>query len=197
MINRELNYNLNKMNSLKKDYEEKITKELSKEFDIKDSLAIPRVKKVVVNMGVGQTAKSKEGLKAAQENLAIITGQKPSVRQAKISVASFSLRKGMPVGLKVTLRGVRMYDFIQRFFSIVLPRLRDFRGVSNKSFDKSGNYTIGLEEMSVFPEIDITKTNASQGLEITIVTNAKDIERSKKLLELLGLPFEKEEEVVN
>ncbi len=197
MTKRELNYNLNKMNSLKKEYEEKITKELSKEFDIKDSLAIPRVKKVVVNMGIGQIAKSKEGLKAAQENLAIITGQKPSVRQAKISVASFSLRKGMPVGLKVTLRGVRMYDFIQRFFSIVLPRLRDFRGVSNKSFDKSGNYTIGLEEMSVFPEIDITKTNASQGLEITIVTNTKDIERSKKLLELLGLPFEKEEEVVN
>ena len=183
------------MNSLKKDYEEKIVKELSSEFGIKNSLAIPRVKKVVVNMGVGQIAKNKEGFKAAQENLAIITGQKPSVRQAKISVASFSLRKGMPVGLKITLRGVRMYDFIQRFFSIVLPRLRDFRGVSSRSFDKSGNYTIGLEEMSVFPEIDITKTNAAQGLEITIVTNTKDVEKSKKLLELLGLPFEKEEEV--
>lgn len=195
MTKSEHNFKFNKMNSLKKDYEEKIVKELSKEFGIKNSLAIPRVKKVVVNMGVGQIAKNKEGFKAAQENLAIITGQKPSVRQAKISVASFSLRKGMPVGLKVTLRGVRMYDFIQRFFSIVLPRLRDFRGVSNKSFDKSGNYTIGLEEMSVFPEIDITKTNASQGLEITIVTNTKDVEESKKLLELLGLPFEKEEEV--
>ena len=152
------------MNSLKKDYEEKFVKELSSEFDIKNPLAYPRVKKIVVNMGVGNVAKNKEGFKAVKENLAAITGQKPAIRQAKISVASFSLRKGMPVGLKVTLHGVRMYYFMQRFFSIVLPRLRDFRGVSNKSFDMNGNYTIGLEEMSVFPEIDITKTHATPGL---------------------------------
>jgi large subunit ribosomal protein L5 len=125
--------------------------------------------------------------------LALITGQKPTIRPAKISVAGFNIREGMPVGLSVTLRGERMYDFLEKLFSIVLPRLRDFRGLPVKSFDKSGNYTIGIAEHTVFPEIDVTKTAGPRGMEITIVTNTDNVEESKKLLELMGMPFAKEE----
>ena len=127
-----------------------------------------------------------------KKDLATITGQAPSVRNAKVSIASFSLRAGMPVGLSVTLRGGRMYSFLDRLFSIVLPRLRDFRGVSLKSFDEMGNYTLGLEEHTVFPEIDSTKSASAHGFEVTIVTTAKDKEQSKRLLELMGMPFQKD-----
>ena len=178
------------MQRLKKKYQEELVKALKSDLQIKNEMAVPKVVKVVVNMGVGDTLKDKGLLDAASNELAAITGQKPSVRKAKISVASFSVRRGMNVGLKVTLRGERMYAFLDKLFSIVLPRLRDFRGVSLKSFDNVGNYTLGMAEHTVFPEIDITKSH-SRGLEVTIVTNAKNKDESKKLLEYLGMPFEK------
>lgn len=178
--------------SLQKRYEEELAPEIAKEFDVKNKMAIPRIEKVVVNMGIGEQANDKSQRQEAIDDMAAITGQKPSVRQAKISVAGFGIRKGMPVGLKVTLRGKRMYDFLQRLFNIVLPRLRDFRGLSLDSFDKAGNYTLGLEEHSVFPEIDISKTK-SKGMEVTIVTNTTDRKKAEGLLRSLGMPFEKEE----
>lgn len=179
--------------TLKQKYETEITKKLAKDLGIDNKMAVPRVTKAVVNMGVGELAKNKEGLNMAMADLAAITGQKPSIRSAKVSVAGFNIREGMPVGLATTLRGVRMYDFLEKLFSIVLPRLRDFRGLSLKSFDKNGNYTIGIAEHTVFPEIDVAKSGGPRGLEVTIVTNTDDIEKSKKLLELMGMPFQKEE----
>ena len=180
--------------NLKELYETEISKKLEKELGIKNKMAIPKVEKVVINMGIGDLVKNKEGTKSIKADLAMIIGQKPSVRAAKISVAGFNVREGMPVGLSATLRGKRMYDFLERLFTIVLPRLRDFRGLSLKSFDGSGNYTMGIVEHTVFPEIDINKAGTPRGLEITIVTNAKDVEESKKLLILMGMPLEKEEE---
>ncbi len=178
------------MNRLKEKYEKEIVKSLAAEFDIKNLLAVPKISKVVVNMGIGDAAKNKELLEAAKEDLAKITGQLPSVRPAKLSVASFGIREGVPVGLKVTLRGGRMYDFLDKLFSIVLPRLRDFRGVPLKSFDRYGNYSLGITEHTVFPEIEMGKIGA-RGLEVTIVTDTKDVKKSKRLLTLLGMPFQK------
>jgi len=155
-------------------------------------MAIPKLSKVVVNMGVGDMVKNQAGMEALKKDLTQITGQMPSTRLAKVSIASFNLREGMPIGLSVTLRGDRMYSFLDRLFSIVLPRLRDFRGISVTSFDKAGNYTLGMSEHVVFPEIDITKSAPAHGMEITIVTTAKNKETSKRLLELLGCPFIKE-----
>ncbi|MGB6838746.1 MAG: 50S ribosomal protein L5 [Microgenomates group bacterium] len=179
--------------NLKEKYETEIVSKLAKDLGIKNKMAAPKVTKVVVNMGVGDTVKNKEALKTVMSDLAIITGQKPSVRAAKVSVAGFNIREGMPVGLAVTLRGQRMYDFLEKLFTIVLPRLRDFRGLPLKSFDKNGNYTIGIVEHTVFPEIDVAKSAGMRGLEITIVTNAKDVRKAKSLFELLGMPFEKKE----
>ncbi|KKQ26290.1 MAG: 50S ribosomal protein L5 [Candidatus Woesebacteria bacterium GW2011_GWA1_37_8] len=178
------------MQRLKQKYNKEISKKLASELNIKNFMAIPKPVKVVVNMGIGDTLKDKSLLEAAIKELSDITGQKPSIRTAKISVASFGIRRGMNVGLKTTLRGDRMYAFLDKLFSIVLPRFRDFRGVPLKSFDKVGNYTLGIVEHNVFPEIDITKSR-SRGLEITIVTNANNPEVSKKLLEYLEMPFEK------
>ena len=175
---------------LKEKYIKEVAGNLQKEFEIKNPQAVPALKKVVVNMGIGELMKNKEMIEAARKDLAIITGQAPSVRAAKVSVSSFGLRKGMPVGLTVTLRGDRMYSFLDRLFSIVLPRLRDFRGVSKKSFDKKGNYTLGIREHSVFPEIDIAKSQG-RGMEVTIVTSATTKEEAYSLLEALGMPFEK------
>jgi large subunit ribosomal protein L5 len=177
---------------LKEKYEKEVKGTLASEFDIKNNLAIPRVTKVVVNMGIGLAAKNQQQMDALKRDLAVITGQAPAIRNAKVSIATFNLRAGMPVGLSVTLRGERMYAFLDRLFSIVLPRLRDFRGVPLKSFDKMGNYTLGFEEHTVFPEIDPTKSAAAHGLEITIVTTAGTPEKAKRLLELLGCPFVKE-----
>lgn len=181
-----------KMNRLREKYEQ-ARGVLTKEFDIKNKLAVPGITKVVVNMGVGEAAKNQQTMDNLKRDLAQITGQAPSVRNAKVSIASFSLRAGMPVGLATTLRGEQMYSFLDRLFSIVLPRLRDFRGVPVKSFDKFGNYTLGLTEHTVFPEIDQAKASPAHGLEITIVTNSGDVVKSKMLLELMGMPFQKEE----
>jgi len=180
--------------NLKDRYETEISKKLEKELGIKNKMAIPKIEKVVINMGIGDLVKNKEGSKATMADLTMIIGQKPSVRPAKISVAGFNVREGMPVGLSATLRGQKMYDFLEKLFTIVLPRLRDFRGLSLKSFDKNGNYTIGIVEHTVFPEVDVNKSAAARGLEVTIVTNVNSVEESKKMLVLMGMPLEKEEE---
>lgn len=174
---------------LQEKYEKEIASQLEKEFEIENKMAIPRLTKIVVNSGIGEAMKNKNLIETMSSDLAIITGQKPSVRLAKVSIATFNLRRGMPVGLTTTLRGERMYSFLDRLVSIVLPRLRDFKGMSLKSFDKAGNYTLGITEHTVFPEIDLPKTGSARGLEVTIVTNAKGPEKSKRLLELLGMPF--------
>ena len=179
------------MNRLKEKYNKEIKAALTKELDVVNQMSVPHLVKVVINMGVGEAAKSKQVLEALQKDIASVTGQAPSVRNAKVSIASFNLRAGMPIGLSVTLRGERMYSFLDRLFSIALPRLRDFRGVSDTSFDKQGNYTLGLVEHTIFPEIDPTKAAAPHGIEITIVTTAGDVLKSKRLLEMLGMPFVK------
>lgn len=178
------------MSRLKEKYDKKVRIDLMKKLGVTNKMGVPKIVKVVVNQGIGSTLKNKEHLSLAKQLLAQICGQTPSVREARVSVASFGLRRGMPVGLKVTLRGNRMYDFLDRLFSIVLPRLRDFRGVSKESFDKNGNYSLGIEDLSVFPEIDASKAPV-KGLEITIVIENADKKKSEKLLELLGMPFEK------
>lgn len=175
---------------LKEKYKKEIVPKLMAEFGIKNSMAVPKIVKVVVNMGVGEAAKNRDVLDKASRDMAVLTGQAPTVRKAKASYASFAIRRGMPVGLKVILRGQRMYDFLEKLFSIVLPRLRDFRGLSLKSFDKNANYTLGLAEHIVFPEIDLVKSGV-RGLEVTIVTSTSDYNKSKRLLKLLGMPLEK------
>lgn len=179
------------MTRLHEKYEKEIKGAIVKEFDIKNSMAVPMVEKVVVNMGIGEVAKNQGALDALKRDFMAIAGQTPSIRAARVSIASFSVRAGMPVGLSVTLRGEKMYSFLDRLFSITLPRLRDFRGVPVKGFDKLGNYTLGLTEHTVFPEIDIAKSASTHGMEITIVVSGKNTEQSKRLLELLGCPFQK------
>jgi len=178
------------MNRLKEKYQKEISPKLKSALGLKNFMAIPRVTKVVVNMGIGSVLKDKETVTKLKNDLMAITGQAPSARNARVSVASFSVRRGMLVGLKVTLRGDRMYSFLDKLFSIILPRLRDFRGVLLSSFDANGNYTLGFAEHTVFPEIDVTKSQP-HGLEITIVTSAKEKEPAIKLLTELGMPFEK------
>ncbi|MEK7472640.1 MAG: 50S ribosomal protein L5 [Patescibacteria group bacterium] len=176
---------------LKQKYQEGIKQILKEEFVIKNVMAIPKLVKININVGIGDSLKNKELKESLIRDFSLITGQKLSERKAKISVATFSVREGMVVGLSATLRGERMYDFFDKFVNIVLPRLRDFRGVKKTSFDKSGNYTIGLTDHTVFPEIDITKAAPAHGMEITFVTEAGSIEKGMKLLELMGMPFVK------
>lgn len=172
-------------------YQKEVVKKLTDEFKIGNIMQVPKIQKVVVNTGVGDAQKNKEAFERIKVDIAAITGQNPSVRKARVSVASFGLRKGVPVGLKVTLRGAKMYDFLDKLFSVVLPRLRDFRGVKKAAFDKNGNYTLGIVEYNVFPEVDISKSS-TRGLEITIVVKSDTPAESFRLLELLGMPFEKE-----
>jgi len=175
---------------LQEKYEKEAVKTLVSEFKITNKMAVPKITKVVLNIGTGSSAKNKDVIETLKKDLAAISGQKPAVKVAKVSIASFGLRRGMPVGLAVTLRRELMYAFLDRLFSIVLPRLRDFRGVSRKSFDNGGNYTLGIVEHTVFPEADITK-GTPHGLEVTIVVSGGKKEMSERLLELLGMPFEK------
>lgn len=176
---------------LREKYQKEVVAKLMEEFAIKNIMQAPRVEKIVVNSGVGDTIKNKEAMEKIKNDMALITGQLPSVRKARVSVASFSLRKGSPVGLKVTLRGDKMYSFLDKLCSVVLPRLRDFRGIKNSAFDKFGNYTLGIVDHSVFPEVDITKVTP-RGMEITIVVKSDSPKQAFRLLELLGMPFEKE-----
>lgn len=176
---------------LQEKYEKEAKGELSKEFGIKNPEAAPKLDKLVVNMGVGEAARNKELFEGLKKDMATLSGQKASTKAAKVSIATFNLRRGMPVGLSVTLRGERMYSFLDKLISIVLPRLRDFRGVPKTSFDKSGNFTLGLPEHTVFPEIDLSKSASPHGIEVTIVVKGTDPQKSNRLLELLGMPFEK------
>jgi large subunit ribosomal protein L5 len=176
---------------LKEKYKKEVIKQLIEEFGIKNVMQVPKIEKVVINSGVGDAQKNKEAFERIKNDIAAISGQSPSVRKARVSVASFGLRQGSPVGLKVTLRGVKMYDFLDKLFAIVLPRLRDFRGVKRDSFDKGGNYTLGVVEHNIFPEIDITRS-IPRGLEITVVIKSVSTKESFRLLELLGMPFEKD-----
>lgn len=162
----------------------------AKEFGVANKMALPRVYKVVVNAGTGQELKQKEVMTKLVGEISSITGQRPKVQKARISVAGFSLREGTPVGLTVTLRGEKMWSFLDKLVSIVLPRLRDFRGVPAR-FDGGGNYTLGMSEYTVFPEIDLAKVDRARGLEITIVTKAGSAEKGKFFLSALGVPFEK------
>ncbi len=176
--------------SVKERYNTEFVEEFSKEFDVKNRYALPRIQKIVVNIGTGQDLRNKEVQAKLIAEIASMTGQKPKVQNARVSIAGFNLREGMPVGLTVTLRRERMYAFLDKLISVVLPRFRDFRGVPAK-FDGRGNYTLGMTEYTVFPEIDLAKVDKVRGLEITIVTNAGSPEKGRRMLEILGMPFEK------
>ena len=178
---------------LKKKYQKEVVPQLMKEFKLKNEMAVPRVVKIVVSMGIVADKGNQEAIEQAKKVLALITGQKPLVCCAKKSISGFSLRVGDPIGLKVTLRGERRDDFLDKLFNVVLPQVKDFRGLSLKGFDNGGNYTLGLKENIVFPEIEYDKIDRPRGLEITIVTNSGDSGKAKRLLELLGAPFQKEE----
>ena len=173
-------------------YKTKVQKELASELGVKNLMAAPMIEKIVLNAGVGELAKNKDSFEKFKSELTAISGQKATVRPAKISVAGFNVRAGSPVGVSVTLRGVRMYDFLDKFIAVVLPRLRDFRGIPTKSFDKSGNYSLGLTDHTVFPEVDAAKVEKARHLEVTIVVENGSPEKSKRLLELMGMPFVKE-----
>lgn len=182
----------NKTLTLKEQYKETIGKKLQEKLKIKNPMALPHLKKIVVNMGVKDAVADKKNIEKMGKALAVITGQKPKTTRAKKAIATFKLRQGDPIGLVVTLRGNRMYSFFDRIVKIVLPRIKDFRGVSKKSFDGHGNYTLGLHEYSVFPEIDPASVDKLQGLEIIFVTTAHDNQIGIALLESLGMPFTKE-----
>jgi large subunit ribosomal protein L5 len=166
--------------------------ELIKKFKYKNIHQVPKLEKVVVNMSVNEAKENIKALDIAMEELAMITGQKPKVCRAKKSISNFKLKKGMPIGLKVTLRGDRMYEFIDRLIYIALPKIRDFRGVSPHGFDGKGNYNLGITEQYIFPEVNIEKSDRARGMNITIVTSAKTDEEAKELLNLLGFPFRKQ-----
>lgn len=170
-------------------YTQTIAPELTAKFGLTNVMAIPRLSKIVINMGVGRATQDKGVLEAAVDSLAKISGQKPLITKAKVSVASFRLREGNEIGCKVTLRGKRMYEFLDRLISICLPRIRDFRGVNPDSFDGHGNYTLGLAEQVVFPEIDADRLQHTQGMDITIVTTTTSDDQARELLKSLGMPF--------
>jgi len=175
---------------LRQRYHDEVVPAMQREFSYPNPMQIPRLEKVVVNIGLGEAIQNAKALDAAVSDLAQITGQKPIVTRAKRSIAQFRLRTGMPIGAKVTLRGQHMYDFLERTLRLALPRIRDFRGIPTRSFDGRGNFTLGLREQLVYPEIDYDKIDRLRGLEISIVTTAKTDEEGRKLLALLGMPFQ-------
>ena len=179
------------MNRLKEQYDNEIVNSLVEKFDYESVMEVPKVDKIVLNMGVGDAVANSRNLENAVNELTLIAGQKPVVTRAKKSVASFRLREGMPIGAKVTLRGARMYDFLDKLVSVSLPRVRDFRGVNKNSFDGRGNYTLGVKEQLIFPEISYDDVSKVRGLDIVIVTTAETDEESRELLTELGMPFQK------
>ena len=179
------------MNRLKEKYDNEIVNTLVEKFNYSSVMEVPKIEKIVLNMGVGDAVSNTRNLENAVNELTLISGQKPIVTKAKKSVASFRLREGMPIGAKVTLRGERMYDFLDKLVSVSLPRVRDFRGVSKNSFDGRGNYTLGVKEQLIFPEISYDDVSKVRGLDIVIVTTANSDEEGKALLSELGMPFQK------
>lgn len=179
------------MNRLKEQYQNEIMNSLMDKFDYDSIMEVPKIEKIVLNMGVGDAVSNTRNLENAVNELTLIAGQKPVVTRAKKSVASFRLREGMPIGTKVTLRGSRMYDFLDKLVSVSLPRVRDFRGVNKNSFDGRGNYTLGVKEQLIFPEISYDDVSKVRGLDIVIVTTAESDEESRELLTQLGMPFQK------
>lgn len=177
------------MSRMKEKYSDEVAKGLMEKFGYKNIMEIPKIEKVVLNMGVGEAVSNPKVLDIAVNDMMIIAGQKPVVTRAKKSIAAFKIREGMPIGAKVTLRGQRMYEFLDKLLNIALPRVRDFRGVSPKSFDGRGNYTMGIKEQLIFPEIEYDKVDKVRGMDIIIVTTAKTDEEARELLKLMGMPF--------
>ncbi len=177
------------MARLKDKYNQEVVPALKKEFSYTNPMSVPKVQKIVINIGMGEAIANAKAMDAAINDLQIISGQKPVVTKAKKSIAAFKLREGMSIGAMVTLRGDQMYEFLDRFVSLTLPRVRDFRGISPKSFDGRGNYTIGLKDQLIFPEIDFGKIDRARGLNVSIVTTAKTDEEARALLRFLGMPF--------
>ena len=180
------------MSRLSEKYQKQVVQQLITKFNYKNKFSVPKLQKIVVNMGVGRAVDNKKLIEEATKHLTIVTGQKPLVTVAKKAIAGFKLRKGQAIGCKVTLRGKRMFEFLDRLISIVLPRIRDFRGISPKAFDGRGNYTLGLTEQIVFPEITIESVEFVQGMDITMVISGNSNEQSCELLKLLGMPFRSE-----
>jgi len=176
---------------LKEIYNKEVRKKLQDEFKIENVMAVPKIEKVVLNMGVGEAIQNAKILDNAVEELATITGQRPVITRAKKAIAAFKLREGVPIGTMVTLRGEKMYEFLDRLINVALPRVRDFRGVPTRSFDGRGNYTLGIRDHLIFPEVDPGKVDKAKGMNITIVTNAKNDEQARFLLRELGMPFGK------
>lgn len=179
------------MNRLQEKYQNETKPSLMEKFNYSSVMEVPKVEKIVINMGVGDAVQNPKALDTAVEELQLLSGQKPVITKAKKSIAGFKLREGMPIGAKVTLRGTRMYDFLDKLVSVSLPRVRDFRGVSKKAFDGRGNYTLGIKEQLIFPEIDYDNVNKVRGMDIVIVTTANTDEESREMLTQLGMPFQK------
>ncbi len=177
------------MDRLQEKYTKEVIPELTKKFGYKNVMQLPKLEKVIINMGVGEAVGNPKALDAAVNDLTIIAGQKPVVTRAKKSIATWKIRQGMAIGAKVTLRGTRMYQFLDKFMNVALPRVRDFHGVSAKAFDGRGNYSVGLKEQLIFPEIDYDKIDKVRGMNVVIVTTAKTDEEARELLSLLGMPF--------
>jgi len=180
------------MSHLKERYKKEVIPQLMELYGYKNVMQVPRLEKIGLNIGLGEAIQNAKALEAAERDLATISGQHPVITRAKKSIAAFRLRSGMPIGMKVTLRGERMYHFFDKLVNAALPRMREFRGVPRNSFDGKGNYTLGLKEQTVFPEIEYDKIDRMRGLEVSIITTAKTDEEGRHLLELLGLPFAKE-----
>lgn len=177
------------MDRLQEKYNNEVVPALTEKFGYKNVMEIPKIAKIIINMGVGEAVGNPKALDAAVSDLTIISGQKPILTRAKKSLAAWKLRQGMPIGAKVTLRGVRMYEFLDKFMNVALPRVRDFRGISANSFDGRGNYAIGLKEQLIFPEIEYDKIDKLRGMNIVVVTTAKTDEEARELLKLMGMPF--------
>lgn len=179
------------MNRLREKFENEIKKSMTEQFNYSSVMQVPKIDKIVINMGLGEAVSNSKIIDEAVAELALITGQKPIVTRAKKSIAGFRLREGMPIGCKVTLRGARMYDFLDKLVNVALPRVRDFRGVSANAFDGRGNYTLGVKEQLIFPEIEFDKVSKVRGMDIVVVTTANTDEESRELLKQLGMPFQK------
>jgi large subunit ribosomal protein L5 len=181
------------MNRMQEKYNNEVVPALRKAFDLNNVMQVPRIQKVVVNIGMGEAMDNPKAMEAAVSDLTIVTGQKPVMTKARKSIANFKLREGRLIGTKVTLRGDRMWAFLDRLLNTALPRVRDFRGVSGNAFDGRGNYTLGLRDQLIFPEIEYDKIDKLRGMEVTIVTTAKDDDQARTMLQLLGMPFSKKE----